>query len=82
MDLKARKPMLKRSREIFTKFLKTHSIDYDANGDQIEFIRGARYVVAFNDRNTILYDDKMKTLQRGSVFEIMHYLSGSIDALV
>ena len=71
-----------RSREIFIKFLKTHAIDYKANGDQIEFERGSRYVIILGNSNVVLCDDKNNTLRQGSVFEIMNYFSGSIDVLV
>lgn len=71
-----------KSRETLVKFLENHAIRYVLDDNQIEFEKGSRYVIRFGDAEVILCDAKMNTTMQGSVFEIIVFLSGSVDVYV
>lgn len=81
-ELGDNKSDLFRAKEIFTRFLNIHGIDYVEKDNQVEFKRAHRYLAIFRAYDVILRDDKNNIVRKGSVFEIINHLSGSINILV
>lgn len=70
------------AKEVFIRFLEANGIGYSAHDNLIEFESGSRYLILFSGNDIILSDEKLNTLRRKTVVEIIHIIRGAVDLLV